>query len=86
MPKLIQNKLPAYRRHKASGRAVVTLNGKDFYLGPHGTVASRVAGTTCVAAILLLIILTIHLPSYLKLVEDIAAVEAAFRQQSIGQP
>ena len=34
-------KLPAYRRHKASGQAVVTLSGRDFYLGPWGTKLSR---------------------------------------------
>lgn len=33
--------LPKYRKHRASGQAVVTLNGKDFYLGPHGTRASK---------------------------------------------
>ncbi len=40
MPKLV-NSLPSYRRHKTSGQAVVTLNGKDHYLGPHGTKVSR---------------------------------------------
>lgn len=34
--------VPRYRKHKASGHAVVTLNGRDYYLGPHGSVASRV--------------------------------------------
>ena len=34
--------LPKYRKHKASGQAVVTLCGRDFYLGPHGTKASQV--------------------------------------------
>jgi hypothetical protein len=33
--------LPKYRKHRASGKAVVTLSGKDFYLGPHGTKASK---------------------------------------------
>jgi integrase len=33
---------PSYRRH-ATGQAVVTLNGRDFYLGLHGTEASRSA-------------------------------------------
>lgn len=33
--------VPAYRRHKPTGQAVVRLNGHDFYLGPHGTAASR---------------------------------------------
>jgi len=32
---------PSYRLHKGSGQAVVTLNGKDFYLGVHGTPASK---------------------------------------------
>jgi hypothetical protein len=34
-------RVPKYRRHKPSGQAVVTLCGKDFYLGPHGTHASK---------------------------------------------
>ena len=33
--------LPSYRLHKASGQSIVTLGGRDFYLGPHGTPASR---------------------------------------------
>jgi integrase len=41
MPKFPKDKLPSYRRHKASGMAVVTLNGRDVYLGPHGTQASK---------------------------------------------
>ena len=28
---------PKYRKHRGSGQAIVTLNGRDFYLGPHGT-------------------------------------------------
>jgi hypothetical protein len=34
-------KVPAYTRHKASGRAVVRLNGKDHYLGPYGSPESH---------------------------------------------
>ena len=34
MPKL-NDRLPSYRKHKPSGLAVVTLNSKDHYLGPH---------------------------------------------------
>lgn len=41
MPRLVR-KVPAYCRHKASGQAVVTLSGQDFYLGPHGTKASKI--------------------------------------------
>lgn len=40
MPRLT-NRPPAYRKHRATGQAVVTLSGKDHYLGPHGTRASR---------------------------------------------
>ena len=32
--------LPSYRLHKRSGQAVVTLNGKDHYLGKHKSKAS----------------------------------------------
>ena len=44
MPKLTGSsfaRMPKYRKHRASGQAVVTLSGKDFYLGPHGTAVSR---------------------------------------------
>jgi integrase len=40
MPKL-SHSLPKYRRHKASGQAIVTLAGRHHYLGPYGTKASR---------------------------------------------
>ena len=41
MPKL-SDSVPKYRKHRASRQAVVTLNGRDFYLGPHNTKASKV--------------------------------------------
>ena len=34
---------PSYRLHKATGQAVVTLNGREIYLGKHGTKASKAA-------------------------------------------
>ena len=40
MPKLVTS-IPKYRKHRASGQAMVTINGKDHYLGPHGTKASK---------------------------------------------
>ncbi len=40
MPRLTRS-VPKYRKHRASGQAVVTLDGKDHYLGPHGTKTSR---------------------------------------------
>ena len=40
MPSL-KYQIPKYRKHRASGQAIVTLSGCDFYLGPHGTKASK---------------------------------------------
>ncbi len=34
-------RVPKYRHHKPTGQAVVTLNGKDHYLGPWNSAASR---------------------------------------------
>jgi integrase len=34
-------RIPSYRLHKASGQAVVVLDGRSFYLGKYGTEASR---------------------------------------------
>jgi hypothetical protein len=36
-PKGSFKSLPDYRLHKPSGRAVVTLGGRDHYLGTHGS-------------------------------------------------
>jgi hypothetical protein len=32
---------PRYRKHRASGQAIVVLCGQCFYLGPHGTETSK---------------------------------------------
>jgi hypothetical protein len=40
MPTLSKS-IPSYRKHRASGQAIVTINSRDFYLGPHGTKASK---------------------------------------------
>ena len=40
MPRLT-NAFPKYRKHRASGQAVVTIAGRDCYLGPHSTKASK---------------------------------------------
>jgi hypothetical protein len=40
MPRL-KNIVPSYRLHKQSGQAIVTLSGRDYLLGPHGTKSSR---------------------------------------------
>ncbi len=41
MPKLTK-KLPSYRQHKPTGQAVVTLDGRDHYLGKFGTPGSKI--------------------------------------------
>jgi hypothetical protein len=40
MPRRV-HALPKYRKHKASGQAIVTLAGVDHYLGRHGTKAAK---------------------------------------------
>src|SRR6476659_10018431 len=40
MPRLT-SAVPKYRKHKQSGQAIVTLSGRDFLLGPHGTKVSH---------------------------------------------
>ena len=40
MPKITKS-VPKYRKHRASGQAIVSICGKDFYLGPHGTKTSH---------------------------------------------
>ena len=37
---------PSYRPHKPTGQAVVTLNGRDFYLGRFGSPESRTEGSS----------------------------------------
>jgi len=36
-------RVPKYRHHKPSGQAVVTLDGRDYYLGKHRSAASKEA-------------------------------------------
>jgi hypothetical protein len=40
MPRVTRD-VPRYRKHRASGQAIVTLSSQDVYLGPHGTKVSR---------------------------------------------
>jgi len=42
MPKL-QNRPPSYRHHRRSGQAVVTVHGRDVYLGAFGSPESKAA-------------------------------------------
>jgi hypothetical protein len=41
VPNVVSLRTPSYRRHKPSGQAVVTLNGRDFYLGKYGSASSK---------------------------------------------
>jgi len=36
------NHVPKYRKHRASGQAIVTIRGRDHYPGPHGTKVRKV--------------------------------------------
>ncbi len=45
MPKLV-DATPKYCRRKASGQAIVTIHGHDFYLGPWNSKASPVRSST----------------------------------------
>ncbi len=36
-----KRRIPKYRHHKPTGQAVVTLNGRDHYLGAYDTPKSR---------------------------------------------
>jgi integrase len=40
---VLPNRIPAYTLHRASGQAVVRVDGRDVYLGKHGTAASKAA-------------------------------------------
>jgi integrase len=41
MSTVLVTRVPSYRLHKPTGQAVVTINGRDRYLGQHGSAASR---------------------------------------------
>jgi integrase len=41
MPRTKSGSLPTYRLYRRTGQAVVTINGRDYYLGPHGSAASK---------------------------------------------
>ncbi len=41
MPSKFATRVPSYRLHKASGQAVVTINGRDLYLGKWNTAAGK---------------------------------------------
>jgi hypothetical protein len=41
MQRTRKTRIPAYRLHKSSGQAVVTIRGKDHYLGLYGSGSSR---------------------------------------------
>jgi len=41
MPRSAGQSIPKYRKHRATGQAICTIGGRDHYLGPHGTTASK---------------------------------------------
>ncbi len=40
-PRSVEPKIPKYRLHRPSGRAVMTIAGRDVYLGARGSAASK---------------------------------------------
>lgn len=46
----MSKRVPKYRHHKATGQAVVTLGGRDHYLGKHGTPESHVKYAAAISA------------------------------------
>ena len=50
MPKFSLASTPKYRWHKATGQAIVTIAGRDRYLGPYGSKASRIEYDRLVSA------------------------------------
>ena len=53
-------RVPKYRRHKSSGQAVVTLGGRDCYLGKYNTAASKQAYQRLTAEWLLTEVISPH--------------------------
>ena len=49
MPRSSSGFVPRSRRHKSTGQAVVTLNGKDHYLGRYDSAASKTEYSKLVA-------------------------------------
>ena len=41
MPRRPSTTPPKYRKHKPTGQAVVRFQGRNHYLGPHGSAASK---------------------------------------------
>ena len=45
----MSDRIPAYCRHRATGQAYVTIEGREHYLGKYGTAASRQAYNRLIA-------------------------------------
>ena len=41
MPRLSDTAVPAYCKHRGSGQTVITLDGRDFYLGKFNSAESK---------------------------------------------
>lgn len=76
MPTLSKGRVPKYRQHRSSGQAVVTLDGRDFYLGLWRSTASRVEYDRLIGEWLAN---GRHLPAPTNLVADLTIIEIADR-------
>ncbi len=76
MPTLSKGRVPKYRQYRSSGQAVVTLDGRDFYLGLWRSTASRVEYDRLIGEWLPN---GRHLPAPTNLVADLTIIEIADR-------
>lgn len=72
MPRLV-GQLSAYRRHKSSGQAVVTLGGRDFYSGRWKSASSKAEYSRVTREWLVGATLAADRPTSLTVVELLAA-------------
>jgi integrase len=80
MPRIAGSVTPKYRHHKASGQAVVTIAGRDHYLGPFRSKASLVEYDRLIGEWL-----AAGRPTSLATQNDLAVVELIVRYQRFAK-
>jgi integrase len=79
---ILKEALPKYRKHKASGRAIMTIQGQDFYLGPWNSKASRVEYDRIIAEYLAA---GRQLPAKGRMASDLTVVEVLARYKRFAE-
>jgi integrase len=80
MPKLVEA-APKYRCHKASGQAIVSIQGHDFYLGPWNTKASKLEYDRIISEWLAA---GRQLPTLVGIADDLTVVEMLARYKKFA--